>query len=133
MRSADHATLAVAIFTLAVAFFQLRAANNALDANNAFLVESRLFDLGIDALDTVQRAGRGDAQEVDVNAAFLRYEAALISAKALSEKNGLSGFSWRRILDAQCVIFQDNFDYAPELGNACSERAFTKPRREMRG
>lgn len=122
MITVERATLVVGVLTLLVAFFQLRAANQALDANNAFLVESTLLELAIDALETVQSAGRGEAQQAEIDNAFLRYEAALVAAKSLEDKGGLTHTAWVAILETQCGIFEGNFDYLPDFQKECAAR-----------
>ena len=122
MITVERVTLVVGVLTLLVAFFQLRAANQALDANNAFLVESTLLELGIDALETVQGAGQGEAQQAEIENAFLRYEAALVAASSLEDNGGLSDAAWTAILGSQCSIFEGNFDYLPDLETECAAR-----------
>lgn len=122
MFTVERITLSIAVLTLFVAFFQLRSANQALDANNAFLVESNLLNLGIDALETVQGAGQSKLSKSQIENAFRRYEASLIVAKSLEDNGGLSAGTWDDILDSQCAIFEGNFDYLRDLEQECAKR-----------
>lgn len=118
----DRVTLAVAVLTLFVAFFQLRSANKALDANNSFLVESTLFELGIDALEAIQEASGSDESQSMVDNAVLRYEGSLVAAKSLADDGGLNRKTWDDILTTQCGMFETSFDYFAALGEECAKR-----------
>lgn len=122
MVTVERVTLVIAVLTLLVAFFQLRSANQALDANNAFLVESNLLDLGIDALETIQEADQSDTSVIEIKNAFRRYAASLVVAKSLEDNGGLSKGTWNDILATQCAIFDGNFYYLPDLETECLKR-----------
>ena len=119
----EKIALAAAVVGVIIAVVQLRSANQALDANNAFLVETRLLDLQIDALGAVEAANQSaGVPEAHIVNAFRRYQATLVTAKTLSDNGGLGRGTWNSILDAQCKIFEGNFDFLPILETECSAR-----------
>lgn len=122
MITEGRVTLAIAAITLVVAYLQLNSANNALDANNAFLVESTLIDQAVSALEALNTSDGTDASNTAVINASLRLEGTLIVAKTLHANKGLSEETWNAILDTQCRMLGGNFEFFPILEAECAAK-----------
>jgi hypothetical protein len=118
----ERTTLAVALLTLLLAFFQLRSANRALDANNAFIVESELLNLGLSALEAVENSNASSEPSPAIKNSIRRYEASLVAASTLEDNGGLRRGTWNDIMGTQCAIFAGNFDLLPDLNEECKKR-----------